>query len=75
MKGIKHTAKDISKLRTAMLNKKPSMKTRVVQKMKLNQNKAAVVRDVDSGELRKYFSIKHAAEGVNTSSITTTRYL
>lgn len=73
LKGRKHTEQTISKLRTAMLNKKPSMETRV--KMKASHNKAVVVRNVDSGEVCEELSIKHAAEGLNTSSTTITRYL
>lgn len=73
LKGRKHTEQAVSKLRTAMLNKKPSMETR--EKMKASHNKAVVVINVDSGEVREYLSIKHAAKGLNTSSTTIRRYL
>lgn len=72
MKGRKHTEQAISKLRTAMLNKKPTMETRA--KMMASHSKAVIVTNVDSGEVRVYLSLKHAVEGLNTSSITIRRY-
>ena len=43
--------------------------------MMASHSKAVIVTYVYSGEVREYLSLKNAAEGLNTSSITITRYM
>ena len=73
MKNRKHSKQAISKLTTAMLNKKLTFETS--EKMRISHNKAVVSTNVDSSEVREYPSIKLAAEGLNTSSATIRRYI
>lgn len=44
-------------------------------KVMVSHSKAVILTYVYSGEAREHLSLKHAAEGLNTSSITRTRYI
>ena len=72
-KGIIYTEETKAKLRIAMINKKPSIRTR--EKMKIRHSKPILVTNVLNCETCLYPSIKQGGLELNTTSTKIRRYI